>query len=456
MKTSRFLLAACILLALAFTFSCTDDGGGFLAKLPSEPEYCLDFVDGTKREHFGKEKEQFCDKRDGKVYVKVTIGEQTWMAENLKYNMYNSFCVTYNKQYDEEGEEICEPSWDRLYDWRSAMGACPIGWRLSNDDDWRILANYVGGYPESGTKLKADSGWGSLITEDGIGPSGNGTDDFGFSALPGGYVDAANGRYFNSSTVADFWSATEASEYAASFWGIGYMTHLSQMDRSHSKNNKFSVRCLLGDDGGASEPYREVLDIVASRSTPMTDRRDGRYKEYKTVDITTKTGTLTWMAQNLNYAAEGSKCIGPDSLGLAVDENTPHCDTYGRLYNWNTAINACPAGWRLPSRDEWASLGFDINKLKATSGWDYGKRNGTDDYGLALLPGGYAVKSSIEGHYSFYGNKTNGRWWGSGESETNNSDAFYFAIDHVNEYPWLRSYGDKSNSYSSVRCVRNK
>ncbi|MDR1812230.1 MAG: hypothetical protein LBQ87_05345 [Candidatus Fibromonas sp.] len=439
MKTPRFLLAACILLALALTFSCSDDDGDFLAKLPPEPEYCIDFVEGTKRLHFGVEKEQFCDKRDGNLYVKVKIGEQTWMAEDLSYNKYNSRCAL-RPQYNEEGEEIgCETN--RLYDWYGAMGACPIGWRLPTDDDWNTLVNYVGA-SESAIKLKATSGWRDFDDQ----TNGNGTDDYGFSLLPGRTDQAYAG--------AEWWSATALDAYGVSFWRIvPYRDYHPELVRS-GKDNMFSVRCLLGDDNGASEPYRDI-DLVASRSTPVTDKRDGIYKEYKTVAITTKTGTLTWMAQNLNYAVEGSKCIiSPDSLGReAVDENTPYCDTYGRLYNWTTAINVCPTGWRLPSRDEFASLGFNIIKLKATSGWDYQKRNGTDDYGLAFLPGGYALESTNgDGHLFFYGNKTNGGWWGRNESETNNSNAVSLTINHTSEYSGV---GIRNKStYLSIRCVK--
>jgi len=440
MKTPRFLLAACILLALALTFSCSDDDGDFLAKLPPEPEYCINFVDGTKRLHFGVEKEQFCDKRDGNLYVKITIGEQTWMAEDLSYNIYNSRCAL-RPQYNEEGEEIgCETN--RLYDWYGAMGACPIGWRLPTDDDWNTLVNYVGA-SESAIKLKATSGWNDFSDH----TNGNGTDDYGFSLLPG-KEDGSGG----------WWSATARDEYGAYFWRIvpyrDYPLGKWESGKGTRRgSNMVSVRCLLGDDNGASEPYREA-DIVATRSTPMTDKRDGRYKEYKTVVITTKTGTLTWMAQNLNYAVEGSKCISPDSLGReAVDENTPYCDTYGRLYNWTTAINACPAGWRLPSRDEFASLGLNIIKLKATSGWDYQKRNGTDDYGLALLPGGYVLENAGSGQLFFFGNTTNGGWWSSSEPGTNSSNAYSLTIDQTSEYPWL-GLANKSGSYTSVRCVK--
>ena len=105
----------------------------------------------------------------------------------------------------------------------------------------------------------------------------------------------------------------------------------------------------------------------------FTDSRDGR--TYRIVDI----GGQVWFAQNLAFAAKGSFCYGGAAKG---------CD--GRLYPKDVAEKACPAGWRLPSNDDFQKLYGYVgtngvrsvgNALKSKSGWDR-SGNGFDDYGF--------------------------------------------------------------------------
>jgi uncharacterized protein (TIGR02145 family)/uncharacterized repeat protein (TIGR02543 family) len=171
-------------------------------------------------------------------YKTVVIGTQTWMAENLDYDVEGSEC------YGNSADSCAK--YGRLYNWSTAMGGasssslspsgvrgvCPVGWHIPSDAEWTRLANYVGDASMAGTKLKATSGWYD---------NGNGTDQYGFTALPGG-----NGYSDGSFDVAGYsgywWSATE---YIASSAWYRYMNYsIDYVNRSYYvKTILFSVRC---------------------------------------------------------------------------------------------------------------------------------------------------------------------------------------------------------------------
>jgi len=185
---------------------------------------CAGFVDGTEREHYGKVKKQFCDVRDGQKYVYVTIGEQIWIAENLNYNVPSSRC------YGDDPSN-CD-TYGRLYDWATAKTVCPSGWHLPSQAEWDVMTAYIGGVNTEGKKLKVTSGWSS---------NGNGTDDYGFSALPGG--SGRSGGNFNG--VGNFGHWYSASEDDS---GNAYRRHYSSGEGAYwavsDKSYLFSVRCL--------------------------------------------------------------------------------------------------------------------------------------------------------------------------------------------------------------------
>ena len=153
------------------------------------------------------------DSRDGEVYCIVTIGNQTWMAENLRYDVPGSQTL-----------DTINPSaplnYGRLYDWATVMngasssssspsgvqGICPVGWHIPSDTEWSILEinlgmnpsdSTAGGYRGShGTGLKSTSGWDS---------SGNGTNSSGFNSFPAGWY--VSGSYVLGNR-AYHWSST--------------------------------------------------------------------------------------------------------------------------------------------------------------------------------------------------------------------------------------------------------
>lgn len=171
--------------------------------------------------------------------------------------------------------------------------------------------------------------------------------------------------------------------------------------------------------GGVQRLTTKAQAEVSITNNQYIDERDGVV--YKVTTI----GRQTWMAQNLAYLPQvdppsTSSVTVPayyvyDYNGANIDEAkaTDNYKKYGVLYNWPAALNACPAGWHLPTYNEWYELGryisyqhiddpehsryeFYISKyLKATSGWGEGA-NGNDMYNFSALPGG--AKDNIGFH----------------------------------------------------------
>ncbi len=211
----------------------------------------LVFASGCKKDEYDNPANTFIDPRDGTVYKFVTIGNQTWMAENLRYlpgvagpgtgslttpyyYVYNYFGTDVNAAKKTENYN----TYGVLYNWTAAMSACPAGWHLPGDEEWTELADYLGGLSVAGSKLK-ESGtthWADPNT---------GTNETEFTALPGG------GRYLNgtfnySVTFGNWWIATERNADQA--WQH-YAGHQSDyLFRYYaSKGVGYSVRCVKDD-----------------------------------------------------------------------------------------------------------------------------------------------------------------------------------------------------------------
>jgi len=188
----------------------------------------------------------FTDHRDGKVYKKITIDKQTWMAENLNYATKGSVCY-------ENKEENCA-KYGRLYTWNDAISACPAGWHLPLDDEWATLENFVGGKDIACKKLRATNGWSFIgvrgvcdtyrdTGEDGFGVicARNVTDEYGFSALPGG--SSSGGNFSSAGSRGYWWSATERDVYYA--WNRYMFCGNEYVGRNYvNKTGLFSVRCV--------------------------------------------------------------------------------------------------------------------------------------------------------------------------------------------------------------------
>jgi uncharacterized protein (TIGR02145 family) len=401
----------------------------------------------------------FLDERDGRTYTTVTIGKQTWLAKNLNYSTDSgSWCYEHNA-------DNCN-KYGRLYDWETARTVCPEGWDLPSYVEWRHLEAAAGG-SDAGMKLKARSGWNE---------SGNGIDIYKFTAIPGGKLDYSEYGFHYAGSYGFWWTATEYdtnNAFYRSMWYYGSRGDGMDGYYSEKKNIGYSVRCVRERDGylrtllsaagigarhskkSGRKPIPAAPDTLPITYDPLSvthdtlrDARDG--KTYKTV----KLGKKRWMAENLNYKMDNSWCYYND------DSN---CRKYGRLYNWNAAMTACPSGWYLTSRQEWDTLvarsGGTVacNKLKAAYGWNWIEYDrcssvGTDDYGFSALPGGYR-----DSHGEFYHAGDYGFWWTA--TEYDSSRAYYrdvrYHYDDEAEHNWLgTSHYNKGIGYS-VRCIQD-
>ena len=190
----------------------------------------------------------FTDARDGKTYRKVEIGGQVWMAQNLNFAAEGSRCY-------KDGDEYCA-KYGRLYNWETALKACPAGFHLPSDDEWTTLVDYAGGEKTAGTKLKTSTGWEEncliKITCEKSEPVG--TDEYGFSALAGG-VGGFNGGFYNIGVNGVWWCATEYDSTYALYRFMGYYSESvysnnEGVDRDYDiKPLLFSVRCIQNKEG---------------------------------------------------------------------------------------------------------------------------------------------------------------------------------------------------------------
>jgi uncharacterized protein (TIGR02145 family)/uncharacterized repeat protein (TIGR02543 family) len=432
----------------------------------------------------------FTDLRDGQAYKTVRMPDgRAWMAKNLNYKGEGgaSWC------YDNDPSNCMK--YGRLYTWEAAKRACQGmggGWRLPTNKDWDNLMKEVGGvvveadvgveagYGNAGKKLKSKTGWND---------NGNGTDGYGFSALPGGGGYHSKGHFYFAGKHGYWWSATEDS------YGSMYYRYMMNGDFVGESANGWeyihSARCVKDEtiysltvnqntaSGGTvyvnDSTFRGTTNRISGTSVTIRALASSGYSftgwsgaatstnpsiaitmnsditliaNFQPLEIektnpsgSVKIGNLTWTKQNLNIETPDSWCY---------ENNPANCAKYGRLYIWEAAKKACASmggGWRLPDTADWNKLvnyaggSTASNKLKAKSGW-----NGTDDYGFSALPGGYR---SYDGSFYYVGD--GGEWWSA--TEGGGGYAYNRYMDSVIGYVY-ENYSDKSIGFS-VRCVQD-
>lgn len=190
---------------------------------------------------------------DGNVYHTVKIGKQVWMIENLKTTRYRNgdtipnvtdielwANLTTGAYCSYNNNDSNAAIYGHLYNWfavNDQRDIAPKGWHIPTKKEWLTLVMYLGGDSIAGGKLKEKD------TVFWYSPNAGATNEFGFTALPGGYRFHIGG-FEGMGFYGVFWSATEST--ATNAWSINFYTMYGfvDYDGTTNKNYGLSVRCI--------------------------------------------------------------------------------------------------------------------------------------------------------------------------------------------------------------------
>ena len=315
------------------------------------------------------------DTRDGQSYKTVTIGTQTWMAQNLNYETANSYC------YNDNASNCTK--YGRLYTWAAATSACPSGWHLPTQTEWNTLFTAVGGQSTAGNMLKSTSGWNS---------SGNGADAYSFSALPAGRRNN-DGGYDGEGDNAYFWRSTEDGDYGAYGMNLGYgleYAHLLDLN-----DYGFCVRCLKDDASGhlansssSLKKYSSSSTVKSSSSVKITSSSSAKIMSLSS--SSTKQSSSSIDLDYYNRQMQGQKGSGlswkaSDGPFVQINENGVKTD----WYYWTDSENGGSSGFNRGSvpniADEKGSGKYTLKEVESIGGVG----------GKAVLGPSFMMKDSV-------------------------------------------------------------
>ena len=287
--------------------------------------------------------EYITDKRDGKIYKTVKIGNQWWMAENLDYSDVRKTPSLKNNIwcYDNDTEN-CK-KYGYLYTWAAAIdsvalrndskspmdcgdekrcffeedvrGICPDGWHLPSDDEWSTLFDALGDASTAETKLKSVSGWRD---------DGNGTDDFEFAALPAGIRDM-NAYFYKKEERAYFWSIDEYNSFQAHAVIITYNNANKQFSTLH-KGAGVSIRCVKG---GSGVPVKSSSSAKSSSS-----KKNNSSSSAKNVSLSSSRVALS------SSGNPTSSSTGSSSSGKSSDSKLSSSSSLPEGWSWDVPQTA--------------------------------------------------------------------------------------------------------------------
>ena len=202
-----------------------------------------------------------------------------------------------------------------------------------------------------------------------------------------------------------------------------------------------ALSCLSVAKPAKGSPRSASRPAKAAKANEFKDPRDGQ--KYRLVKIADR----TWFADNVNFEAEGSFCL---------EDDANNCMAYGRLYTWDAAKKACPAGYRLPAQADfeslWNAAGADYNAgylLKTDYGWK-GDTNGNDTLKFSAMPAGNRFDDGT------YGNLAKFAFFWSADDSLEGTEPGGARVWYLTNKSMAFGYMSKQKAFAfSVRCVRD-
>jgi len=347
------------------------------------------------------------DSRDGKKYKTVKIGEQVWMAENLNYNASGSKC--YNNQ-----ENNCT-KYGRLYNWNTAMNVCPNGWHLPGDGEWDVLMKSAN--PDCASKISCANAGKLLKAKFGWNRNGNGTDAFGFSALPGG-CDLSFGYFYDGGQVGFWWSSSERNSDDA-YGRVMYYDFENVNYNFNGKYNLCSVRCLKGNmEKVYRTPKGNIVRVSPNGTFVASNGERGTVSPQSIV----KFGWIETSAPNRATIEAPNAYYNQGDYSTYFNQG----DTYYNQGDYDRAV----ANY---------SQAIKLNPNKAEAYFNRGKayyKKG--DYVGSIADFNQAVRLNPNYENAYYGTK--GNEYKKGDNANSNDAKVYYNQDNVNK----KNYNDNS------------
>jgi uncharacterized protein (TIGR02145 family) len=403
---------------------------------------------------------------DGNFYNTLTVGNQLWMAENLRTTKFNDGTSILQVIVKNAWSRLKKPGYcwynndtlsanvtGALYNWYAVntFKLCPIGWHVPGKEEWSTLVDYLGGPQVAGGKLKEA---GTIHWQQ---PNYGATNESGFNALPEGIRNFSGSfDYFNYK--GQWWSADDSTKDNAWFQYLDFASN-SMTSFYLNKTEGYSVRCIK--EKKAETPVKET--IVPDNQNFIIDPRDEQ--KYQIVHY----GKKIWMAENLKATRFNDNTEIPQvidkiawtrlgSPAYCWYENQEAYSTYGVLYNWYAVSSGklCPVGWHIPSDEEWnilvdrfggASLAGNTLKEPGTSHWEKSTYGDTPGSYFNALPGGLRNESGEFNDIGKYG-----YFWGF--LKDNKPTGRYRFLEYSSPYVSTRNFNNKPVGLS-VRCIKD-